>query len=97
MRRAPIMGGGGLGGLQRSTSLIEKLTNVTYTSMEREEDSTLVKCLKPVRSMHDTTVVSSYQKPAVKKGKLTTVPQILREFGLGRTKFSLEGHENLSV
>ena len=33
-------------GLQRSTSIIEKLTNFTYTSLERDEDNTLVQCMK---------------------------------------------------
>ena len=29
-------------GLKKSTSIIEKLTNFTYPSMEREEDAALV-------------------------------------------------------
>ena len=32
-------------GLKRNTSIIEKLTNLTYTTMEREEDAQLIDCL----------------------------------------------------
>ena len=46
-------------GLQRSTSIIEKLTNFTYTSLERDEDNTLVQCMK-----RQASVVNPLQEAA---------------------------------
>ena len=46
-------------GLKRSTSIIEKLTNFTYTSLERDEDNTLVQCMK-----RQASVVTPLQEAA---------------------------------
>ena len=40
-------------GLVRNTSIIEKLTNLTYNTLEQEDDAKLFNCLEPYSEEQD--------------------------------------------